>query len=77
MSPEKILNLIGALFGAAGTFLMYKGTYGFAPSASYMGSPSQEAAKANAKRARLQKCGLLLLMASFVLQAVAQLMPSQ
>ena len=76
MSPDKVLNLVSASVGAIGTFLMYKGTFGFAPVGSYMGAASKETIAANTRRERLQKCGLLLLTLSFALQGIAQFLPN-
>ncbi|MGO9769439.1 MAG: hypothetical protein ACLPSW_07755 [Roseiarcus sp.] len=79
MTWTKCASLIAAGFGAVGTFILFKYSYTVEPlQGSPFGGPILDAhneiirAK-NAIRIRWQKCGLVLLFVSFVVQVVAAL----
>lgn len=77
MNIPKALNIASAIVGALGTVLMYKGTFGLVvPGFYFMDAAGNEATKkANDRRLLLQRLGLLLLTASFLVQGIAQFTP--
>lgn len=76
MAIDKWLNLAGALAGALGTILMYRGTFGLAAGSFWTDEAMlQEINRANKVRLRLQRSGLALLTASFALQGAALFTP--
>lgn len=67
MSAAKIIEVLSALSGAAGTFLLYKGTFGLVAFTPYVDDKIiRETTAANRKRQRLQRLGLSLLFISFL-----------
>ena len=72
MTVDKCLNLGGAIAGAVGTILMYRGTFGLQTVSTWTSQAmADETARSNRQRLRLQRCGLILLTASFALQIAA------
>lgn len=67
ISAAKTIEIISALSGAGGTFLLYKGTFGLVAFTPYVNDDLiRETAAANRKRQRLQRWGLGLLFVSFL-----------
>ena len=67
MTAAKILGLLSAILGAGGTFLLYIGSFAYEGFQPYHNPQTIDAqVKRNKKRQRLQRAGLGLLMASFV-----------
>lgn len=76
MNVTKALNVASAIAGFAGTVLLYQGTFGLVAPGAYMNTALlAEMKKANDRRQLLQRAGLMLLTASFLLQGVAQFTP--
>jgi hypothetical protein len=75
MNSVQIASLISALLGAAGTLVLFRGSYALEPfSGGIFGGPEINADNArirreNKQREKMQKVGLVLLCASFVVQA--------
>jgi hypothetical protein len=73
MTLDKCLMLVGAIAGAAGTGLLYRGSFSFIqPGGFFLGEDTLAKVKArNTKLGRLQRTGLVFLMLSFLFQAAA------
>jgi hypothetical protein len=66
------LALGAAMTGAAGTLLLYLGSFAFVQLGGFFVSDEvhAQAKRGNARRRRLQRAGLICLMLSFLLQGV-------
>jgi len=68
----KIVGIASALAGAIGSFLLYKGTFGFeAPSPYASNKFLADMAARNRRRLILQRVGFAFLMLSFVLGGIS------
>lgn len=82
MRPMQFVNLLSAAIGAAGTIVLFIGSYSIQPlEGAVFNSPEVEEFNArtkakNKERIVIQRVGLALLCASFLLQAVAVFLPS-
>lgn len=82
MRPAQCVNLLSAAFGAAGTIVLFIGSYSTQPlEGAVFNSPQVERFNARIKaknkaRIVLQRIGLALLCVSFLLQAIAVFLPS-
>lgn len=65
-------GLAAALLGAAGTALLYKGSFAFVQLGGFFVSDDlhKKAQASNARRLKLQRAGLCLLLGSFIVQGL-------
>jgi hypothetical protein len=71
----KIVGLISALSGAAGTWLLYKGSFAYEQLMPYVNNAMiDEISKRNKKRHAFQRAGLILIMISFLLAGIGVLL---
>ena len=73
ISATQILNIFSSLCGVTGTIVLFKGSFAYETMPHYMGTQSaSEMSARNARRNRLQKLGMFLLVASFILTIISQ-----
>ena len=76
MSLLRILSIVAAVLGAAGTVWLARGSFAYEQLAVWADDEIIRALAArNARRQRQQQFGLGLLMASFVVQGVSAILP--
>ena len=82
MTPLQSLTLVSAILGAAGSGVLFFNSYALEPSeGAVWGGPDVDAenariARRNASRVFLQRIGLGLILAAFVLQGLSAFAPS-
>ncbi|MFI5420387.1 MAG: hypothetical protein ACHQ1H_05420 [Nitrososphaerales archaeon] len=73
MTLAKALNVASALFGAAGTILLFKGSFTFETPTTWMSDEiEKQMAERNERRQLLQRLGLSGLLISFILAGLSQ-----
>lgn len=69
----RMISLVSAVFGILGTLLLFKGSFAFESPSVYMSSQMVDEMNArNIRRLLLQRLGLMGLVVSFLLAAIAQ-----
>ncbi len=78
MNLVTLLNVLAASNGMIGSILLYKGSFSFEAPAVYADEKFlNDMAKRNKRRQLIQRAGMIFLFIGFLLQCIAQFVPSQ
>ncbi len=75
LSPDRWLNLAATVLGAIGAAILFKWSFAFESLSVWddrAGTVSKPLIARNRRRQKMQRIGLALILASFVLQGIAQ-----